>query len=240
MARTKRRANVDDRARLVGDLFDQIKVLVSAVDDLRCEVEWWARNAVDQRDSLAPSAPTYVPQNLKHDCVLGADEALAPSNSAADCSKEVTADATAGQGTETSPCDCPERAAEMRLASLELGLAAGRRAEWPDEWDGNDAQELPVGKVIPVNEELWEAVLDLRPAHVVGRGCCCEEGIGAPYLLAWQYDEGCFLRELSDEESYELQRTCLDARAEQDSRQNAQQVSETQLGLLVRQVFRRG
>jgi hypothetical protein len=119
----------------------------------------------------------------------------------------------------------------MRLAQLERSLAVGRRAEWPDEWHGNDAPELPAGKVIPVSEDLWEAVLDVRPAHVVGRGCCCEEGIGAPYLLAWQNEEGCLLRELSDEEAYELQRACLDAQAEEASRHNPQLACETQMGL---------
>ena len=218
MTRTKRPRNLDDLAGLISDVTDQIKVLVSAVDDLRCEVEWWARNTIDQRDS-------------QHNIRTDLDDESAPPYRAAGQPQERAADAAAEQGAESSTFDSQERATEMRLALVERRLAAGRRGKWLDEWDAEDAPELPVGKVIPVEEVLWGAILDFRPAHVVGRGCCCEDGIGAPYLLAWQNEEGCFLRELSDEESYELQRACLDAQAEAEARQTALRIEETQLGL---------
>ena len=86
-----------------------------------------------------------------------------------------------------------------------------------DEWATDDDVEIPAGRMVAVDADMWSAVLDIRPAHVVGEGCCCEEGVGAPYLLAWRSGDEFLLRELSDEEARKLQELCL---ACQDGREH--------------------
>jgi hypothetical protein len=110
-------------------------------------------------------------------------------------------------------------------------LAVGRPGAWPEDWEGEEPPELPTGEVIRVDEETWSAVLDFRPAHVVDMGCCCEDGIGAPYLLAWQNGDGCFLRELTEEEAIELQTACLAAQSEAQALHESSHVEPMQLGL---------
>ena len=54
---------------------------------------------------------------------------------------------------------------------------------------------MPTGRIIDVDADLWQSVLDIRPAHVVGNSCCCEAGEAAQYLVAWQTDREFLLRE---------------------------------------------
>ena len=54
-------ATFDDLLAAVSSLTDQLQVLVSAVDDLRCEVEWQAKNIVAAQSVPAPTAPLDVP-----------------------------------------------------------------------------------------------------------------------------------------------------------------------------------
>lgn len=65
-----------------------------------------------------------------------------------------------------------------------------------------------------MDADMGSIVLDHRPAHIVGEGCYCKAGVGAPYLLAWQRGDEFLLRELSDEEAYRLQELCLAYQAE--------------------------
>jgi hypothetical protein len=217
MAKKTRRAGVDDLVKLTGELIDHVKVLVTAVDDLRCEVEWWARNAADQRceaESAAtcqrcrqPIATLDQEEKLEHLSDATEPAALAKDNPPLEPSPlRTSASETAVDDSGRSPAS--------RLDALERALITGPSANWPDDWDNDEPPELPTGRIVQVDEELWNDVLECRPAHVVQFGCCCEEGIGAPYLLAWQSEAGFFLRELTDKEALELQRICLDAQRE--------------------------
>src|SRR6266478_6182533 len=48
----QRRVNLDDLLAAIELVTDEIKVLVSAVDDLRCEIEWQARNGSTDESPL--------------------------------------------------------------------------------------------------------------------------------------------------------------------------------------------
>lgn len=235
MARRNRRASVDDLAKMTADLTANVQVLVAAVDDLRCEVEWWSRNAVDAR--LASEARDEKPQGsfspapcFEH-AADGWDrvaEELPTRPEAA-----LRAPPAVPNNVPPTPCssDSPTSASQ-RLTELERDLACGPKGKWPGDWDEEDEPpELPVGQIILVEEAIWSWALDLRPAHVVDMGCCCQEGIGAPYLLAWQNEHGCFLRELSDDESYALQEACLAAQRESADARKVTSDSQSQLGL---------
>ena len=106
-----------------------------------------------------------------------------------------------------------------RLRAFEEQLSMGMPQPWQDDWTDGDDCELPIGRIVSVGPDLWGSILDIRPAHVVGEGCCCEEGEGAPYLLAWRTESKCVLRELTDEESRSLQSLCLNSRADDMPRQ---------------------
>jgi len=193
----------DDLEKVVHELIDQLKVLVVAVDDLRCEVEWWSRNggeapwqvAAPPPSARQPSEMSIVPQEAAPELPAIATECNPPLS----CS-----------------------AAIDQRRRLEQSLMNGPKGAWLDPWPGEDAPDLPSGRVIAVDEELWLAVLELRPAHIVGADDC-EDDIGAPYLLAWQDDNGCYLRELDDEEAFQLQRLCLASRSQDEAPLAAQQ-----------------
>lgn len=208
MTRPKRSASLDDLSKLVADLTEQVKVLVTVVDDLRCEIEWCARNHGD----LPPASDaTSFPQQ----CISrrSVSELSGP-----------TARHPEWKGSEAA------ESAMERLAAMERELTQGEPAKWQVEWDEGDAPELPTARIIEVGPKLWNSMLDLRPAHVVSLGCCCEAGIGAPYLLAWRVEDVCFLRELTDEEALALQRTCLDATCAEPMCREESPSSQTQLG----------
>ena len=48
----QRRVAMEDVLAAIGVLTEQIGVLVSAVDDLRCEIEWQGRNGADDRPTI--------------------------------------------------------------------------------------------------------------------------------------------------------------------------------------------
>lgn len=234
MAKNNRRASVDDLVKLTGELIDHVKVLVTAVDDLRCEVEWWARNAADQRweaESAATCSRCRQPmpvldQDEKHEPIADRPERESPTID----DTPLDSPSLRATATESSADDSSQSPAE-RLTELERALMTAQPGDWPEDWHDEGPPELPTGCVVQVDEELWTDVLDLRPAHVVQIGCCCEEGVGAPYLLAWQSDNGFFLRELTDDEALELQRACLDSQREQESAPTtAPTTPHTQLG----------
>ena len=93
---------------------------------------------------------------------------------------------------------------------------------------------MPTGRIISVSRDIFESVLDTRPAHVVGDNCCCEAGMGMPFLLAWQTEREFLLRELNYEEARQLRKFCLASQAERADAaiQEARLVAaQSQLGL---------
>lgn len=114
--------------------------------------------------------------------------------------------------------DSERRQLGEKLAAIERALMDGPRGTLPEDWGEEDEpSELPAGEVLVVCADHWMWLVEYRPAHIVGYGCDCEPGIGAPYLLAWQEGEYFLVRELSDEESTALQAACLKAQAEEDA-----------------------
>ena len=76
--------------------------------------------------------------------------------------------------------------------------------------------------------------MDFRPAHVIGEGCDCEDGMGSPYIVAWRSDDEFMLRELREDEARRLQKMCLAAHADSPARPEQPACEchpETQLGL---------
>jgi hypothetical protein len=205
----KGRANLDDLLEAIESITDEIKVLVSAVDDLRCEIEWQARNGSNE-ESPTDSASAEADDEI--------DEEEEPAG-------------------EMAPPELPDDSllsAAGRLRAYEQALTQGRRSAWSDDWATEDDFESPAGRLVPVDADLWAAVLDVRPAHVIGEGCECEEGIGAPYLLAWRDSDEFLLRELTEEEARTLQALCLAVQAGNSARQERAAVesqAEAQLGL---------
>lgn len=201
----QRRVCIDDLATKTAELLEQVRVLVAAVDDLRCEVEWWARNATEQAHS--------------------SDKTMSPTERIAH---------------QDSPVDWPppvlpgEAVAAERLSAVERSLMSGPPGVWPDEECYTGFPELPTGFVVPVDEEIWADVVDLRPSHVVRMGCCCGEESGTPELLAWESGSSYFLREMTEQEAGELQAACLAqqrAAAVACSQKPAVETEATQLGL---------
>ena len=91
---------------------------------------------------------------------------------------------------------------------------------------------MPIGRIVSLDPDLWGSILDFRPAHVIREGCCCEEGEGAPYLLAWRTETEFLLRELTDEEARLLQSLCLANQGELRPHQTTDVApASTQLGL---------
>jgi hypothetical protein len=211
----RQRVTLDDLLIAIESVTDQIKVLVSAVDDLRCEVEWQSRNAPSTKDLSAPTVP-LVAERLDQ----RRDE---PS--------EETIYFPAAESHDDSLLT-----AAGRLRAYENVLLKAPRGVWLDEWNEAeelDLVELPVGRVFSVCADLWDAFVNIRPSHVVGAGCDCEEGVGAPYLLASQSETEFLVRELGDEEALRLQELCLAAQAEHAdkvARQTEANV-QSQLGL---------
>lgn len=183
MASPKKHATFEEIQRAVEALVEEVNVLVTAVDDLRCEVEWQARNQAQAGLLGVPVQPVDVVAALRRSEADGHEQSVS---------------------------------ATAALGELEASLRSGPRGEWQDDWADEDDARLPEGQVIAVAADLWDGILQIRHAHVIGEGCCCEEGIGAPYLLAWLGPKGeeCFLRELAEEEAVALQRLCLAAQAE--------------------------
>lgn len=233
MTRSQRRPSLDDLSRRVDDLVDQLKVLVAAVDDLRCEVEWRCREAAQESAWQGTATPQAAsePAAVEHSPDNGAS-AGCPADGERDSGDTLGSrgSAAADVSTEAATAEASASAAE-RLASRERSLTSGECGPWPDECEDSECPEFPVGAVIAVDEDSWLVVLELRPAHVVGHDCCCEDGIGAPYLLAWRREAGCFLRELSDDEAVDLQRACLAAQAEREAQRPAALTPQTQLDL---------
>lgn len=234
MTRHRRRVTVDELANIVGELTDQLKVLVAAVDDLRCEVEWWARNAAAET-TWQPVTRALSGDAVTNDEHRSAEESVEPSDSTPSANVPAVdghATATAKEAATTSACDSAVSATALdRLAALEQALSSGPCCPWPETCEDSECPEFPVGTVVLADEDLWLAMLELRPAHVLEYDCCCEDGIGAPYLLAWQRDDGCFLRELSESEAIDLQRACLAAQAEREAQRPAAPSPQTQLDL---------
>ena len=209
MRKSNRRTSVDDLVKITADLIDHVKVLVAAVDDLRCEVEWWARNATDQ---WTPDGVGAGRSNFAH--ANAASSAFEGNTESHDEDELSAADECNVEAVTAAPQDADGLSAEARLSALEASLMSGPSGNWPDDSDESEPPELPTGCIVEVDEELWASVIDMRPAHVVRMGCYCEEGIGAPYLLAWEAENGYFLRELTEAEAIALQQACLAAQDE--------------------------
>ncbi|HZZ26765.1 MAG TPA: hypothetical protein VFE46_02060 [Pirellulales bacterium] len=197
-------ATHDDVLLAIGSLIDHIKVLVSAVDDLRCEVEWQSRNPRDDHPAAAGA-------NLNS----GVGKSVLP---AADQEISIELLLTAAG----------------RLQAFEKLLYQAPRGVWLDEFASEDDYIIPEGRVFSLDADLWTSVLDVRPAHVVGDSCCCEAGEGTPFLLAWQTEREFLLRELTYDEARKLQEFCLACQAERADAaiQEARLISsQSQLGL---------
>lgn len=210
MSKYRRGVAPEELEKVVHELIDQLKVLVVAVDDLRCEVEWWSRNGGEA--SLQFAAP--LPRAMQPSELSIAPQEAAPELHpiATECKRPLSSSANIDQ-----------------LRRLEKSLMSGPQGAWLDPWPGEDAPDLPSGRVIALDEALWLAVLEFRPAHIVGASDDdCEDDIGAPYLLAWQDDNGCYLRELDDEEAFQLQRLCLESHSQDVAPLVAEQPSTQQ------------
>lgn len=187
-------ATINDLLFAIEAVTEQIKVLVSAVDDLRCEVEWQSRNIANAQ---------YLPAQ---------GSAAQEQHWLPDPTRMMAYSAEAGV-TDNSLLS-----ALGRLRSYEKVLLQAPRGLWLDQWDEIDevdALELPVGRVFSISADMWDAILSMRPVHVVSEGCDCEEDTGAPFLLAWRTETEYLIRELSDEEAHRIQELCLTAQAEQ-------------------------
>ncbi len=196
MTSPARRATLDDMLSAIEAVTEQIKVLVSAVDDLRCEVEWQSRNRQTEEWTSTPAGSSRVRPPDTSDQPIGQSVAEAEDDSLL--------------------------SAAGRLQAYEKLLGRAPRGLWLDQW--NEAEELdmleiPVGRVFSVSSDMWQAILDVRPAHVIGTGCDCEPEMGEPYLLAWRTETECLLRELADEEARRLQELCLEWQAEAAAKQ---------------------
>ncbi len=211
----RQRVTLGDLLIAIESVTDQIKVLVSAVDDLRCEVEWQSRNGLSAEYLSAPTAP-FVTDRL--------DQARDQS------AEEITCSSAAKNRDDSI------LTATGRLRAYENVLLRAPRGVWLDKWNEAkelDVVELPVGRVFSVCADLWDAFVNVRPSHVVGLGCDCEEGVGAPYLLTWQSESEFLVRELSDVEAIRLQELCLAAQAEYTNQATPQAAAnvQSQLGL---------
>jgi hypothetical protein len=207
MTAQRSRVTLDEVYAAIGSLVDHIKVLVTAVDDLRCEIEWQARNQDGEGQVVAP-AP--MPENR---------------NSAFESSERTEENSVSFDSLLT---------ASGRLQAFEKLLYQAPRGLWLDEFASEDDFIIPEGRIFSVDADLWTSVLDVRPAHVVGDSCCCEAGEGTPFLLAWQTEREFLLRELNYDDARRLQEFCLACQAEQADAaiQEARLVSaESQLGL---------
>lgn len=208
----RQRVTLENLLIAIESVTDQIKVLVSAVDDLRCEVEWQSRNVSCAEDL---SVPAFTER----------------SDERADDLRKTTLGSPLAESRDDSLLT-----AAGRLRAYENGLLKAPRGVWLDEWNEAeelDVVELPVGRVFSICADLWDAFVNIRPSHVVGAGCDCEEGVGAPYLLAWQSETEFLVRELGDEEALRLQELCLAAQAEHADKATRQvEVNfQSQLGL---------
>lgn len=209
----RQRVTLEDLLSAMESVTDQIKVLVSAMDDLRCEVEWQSRNVSSAEYHSAPAVSLVTERPDRTPAV----EEMIYFPAAKDWDDSLLT-------------------AAGRLRAYENALLKAPRGVWLDEWNEAeelDVVELPVGRVFSVCADLWDAFVNIRPSHVVGAGCDCEEGVGAPYLVAWQSETEFLVRELCDEESLRLQELCLAAQAEQADKvaRQAEANVQSQLGL---------
>lgn len=192
-------ATFDDLFAAIESVADQIKVLVSAVDDLRCEVEWQARNA--SLDS-APIPPATAAASIAPDDEQSVAESKVPS---------------AGR----DHTDESLLSVAGRLRAYEQCLTTAPRGLWLNEWtdaEELDVLEIPCGRIFSVSPDIWETMLSVRPAHVIGGDGCgdCEADVKdpCPYLLVWRTEREFLLRELADEEARHLQKLCLECQSE--------------------------
>lgn len=191
----RRNATFEDLLAAVDSLAEQAKLLVSAVVDLRDETQRQAGNiaAVELPLALAPASPISNDREQE-------EGKLVPQSPAAE---DVDGSLIAAAG---------------RLRACERELCEGPRGVWLDEWFYDEDFEMPWGHVIPVNSETWHNLLNIRFAHVIGEGCCCEDAMGWPYLLAWQSGAEFLLRELTIEEADRLRELCRAHQMEQAAR----------------------
>jgi hypothetical protein len=204
----------DSLLAAIDSVADQIKVLVAALDDVRCEVEWQARNlASNQQSNAAVLESAIQPDDEWTDGVGDTAPASPHSVEAVDDSVNAVAEQKTQSPIEDRVNDSLLSAAG-RLRAYEDLLFRSRRGMWLDEFVNEDDFEIPESLVFSVDGDLWMTVLDVRPAHVVGEGCCCEEDMGSPFLLAQRTEREFLLRELADEESHQLQELCLACQAE--------------------------
>ncbi len=171
---------VDDVLATAVELIEHVRVLVSAVDDLRCEIEWWTRNSVHDD----PPCPARLDREVSDALdVADEDEVEDRGDEPAGESSPIGPNSAAGEQREVNLP--PALTARGYLREQERRLVAAPVVPWSDAWATDELLDLPMGKAIAVDEALWSSVLELRPAHVVGlQDCACEEGEGAPYLLA--------------------------------------------------------
>jgi hypothetical protein len=141
MTAQRSRVTLDEVYAAIGSLVDHIKVLVTAVDDLRCEIEWQARN---QDEEGRVTAPTPVPESL---------------NSDFESSEQTPGNTVSFDSLLT---------ASGRLQAFEKLLYQAPRGLWLDEFASEDELILPEGRIFSVDADLWTSVRDIRPAHVVG------------------------------------------------------------------------
>ena len=99
MVRSSRRNSVDELAKIASDLIDQVKVLVSAVDDLRCEVEWWSRNAADERQNCAPASDNICERRVIETPSQTVGEVPEPCNPAPASRPDIVSDSSATEVT---------------------------------------------------------------------------------------------------------------------------------------------
>jgi hypothetical protein len=197
-------ATYDDVMQAIGSLIDHIKVLVSAVDNLRSEVEWQARNP---REDDPVSGGTALKSEVGEPALPTAEQTISFESLLT---------------------------AAGRLHAFEMLLFQAPRGVWLDEFASEDELNLPDGRIFSVDADLWTRVRDIRPAHVVGDNCCCQAQGGTPFLLAWQNEGEFLLRDLTYEEARPLKDLCLASQAERAEAaiQEARLVSlQSQLGL---------
>lgn len=92
---------------------------------------------------------------------------------------------------------------------------------------------LETGKIFEFREEeRFEWFVSLVPRHYVDVDCDCEPGAVLPYLVAWRDGNRGRVRQLTLEESRDLQLACLAAQAEEhrvSSSNNAESMSRQRL-----------
>lgn len=106
-----------------------------------------------------------------------------------------------------------EAAGPATLAEIEQWLMSGATVVDYVDPEEEEPPLLPTAQIHALADvDLFDWFISLVPLHVVDGACDCEPEAESPYVLAWQNELGCFVRQLTAEESRLLQMACVASR----------------------------